>query len=124
MATGFRIPFKQDGRTGGVSVDDGDDYIRGLLLAALNDCESANPFQDLGIGNHIFKLDESAFRTVAKEKVRNVFEQFKADKLADLAAGGIEFLDQEVEGEVLLSIKYIDLETEEVNELEVTYLVG
>jgi len=124
MATGFRIPFVQNRGSGGINIDEGDDYIKGLLLVALHDCESTNPFQGLGIGNHIFKLDGPTFRAVVTDRIRNVFKQFKADKLAELAPNGLEFLDSESEGEVVLSVKYVDLETDEVNDLVTTYPSG
>ena len=107
-SSGIKIPFQRNSR-GLTATDSGDSYLAGLILVALNDCDSANPFQDLGIGENVFSIQDSAARSKIAGRISNVFDEFKRLEMAELSRSGIKFSDQD--GETIVNVDYISLES-------------
>ena len=113
MESGIQSPLTVTAK-GGASMVSGSDLIRQLLLAALRDCSSANPFQSLGISDRVV-FDVADGQTLGQLKVviQQIFVQFEAQKLARLVRGedGV-ILSHNEDGEVIAKVNYIDLETD------------
>jgi len=114
MAIGLAIPVGVNAQ-GRAKTADRSDFIKQTVLTAIRDCQSRNPFQDLGIDETIiFDINDKI--TVARIKMRivEIFSRFEAEALAKLDHGAAErplHFEQTAEGELDVHIKYVDLET-------------
>jgi len=120
MATGMTSPLAvtQKGEAQTVS---GSALIKQLLITALRDCSSENPFQDLGIGDKLI-FDVLDPKTIARLTVRiqQIFARFQGEQLAKLIPGGQGLtFSREEEGELSAMIKYVDLETDKPDEFTI-----
>lgn len=106
MARGIQLPTKAvNGRWQMLS---GDAYIEQLIRVALLGSESDNPFQDIGLGSDIiFDINDGLLDGEIRSKLEQVFSIFERDQLARLAAYNLEHVD----GDVILVLSYINLET-------------
>ena len=112
------LPIKiKDGRLKMLS---GDDYIKQLVMIALQDGDSENPFQDLGLSEFmIFDINAEAVEGEIRHRVQNSFDALKRSQLAKLTRGA-QSIRFETEGaDKFMYIDYTDLETGERTELEV-----
>lgn len=122
MPVGMRMPVGVD-EQGGAAMSAGSDYIHQLLITALRDCESRNPFQDLGISErNIFDIDDPVTRGRLMTRVKDVFARFEAQSLARLASGSsaIRWAESEADGEAVLEVQYIDMESNRNQSVQVT----
>ena len=122
MSTGMLSPLSASKKGGAVTVS-GSDLIWQLLVTALRDCSSDNPFQDLGIGDqNIFSLSDQQSIAKLNLAVQRIFLQFEANQLARLVKGdrGIVF-SKSVEGRLNCEISYVDLETDKSETLAGSY---
>jgi len=122
MATGIASPPQVTPNGGAVTVR-GSALTRQLLLTALRDCSSDNPFQKLGVGDeNIFDINDQ--QTVARLKavIQVIFARFEAQQLARLAMGekSLEFAHDE-EGALSVRISYVDLETDKPETVSLTH---
>ena len=110
FASGIGFPFRGDG-DGGVVLTEGDDYIRGMILSAMQTNYSDNPFQDIGGTDYpIFQIAHAVgWRQVYKRRVRRTFEDLEREKLAKLVS--VTFPKSVVEGVVSMTVRYINLES-------------
>lgn len=120
MAQGIRLPLQtKNGRLVKLS---GDDYIEQLIFTALGDNETENPFQDIGLGEFmIFGINDSYTEGEIRERVKQVFESLENDQLAKLASDdkALSFERNKGTGQLVLFLSYVNLETQEQNEIEV-----
>jgi hypothetical protein len=118
MAQGIQIPLKtNNGRLQKLS---GDDYIDLLIRVALIGAESENPFQTLGLGEWmIFGINDAMAEAEIREKVVLIFEAFKADQLAKINDPSTDITFDHNEGDMLMNVSYINMETQERVELDV-----
>ena len=117
MAKDLKIPITL-GPKGQAEPIEGSDLTRQLLLIALRECESDNPFQNLGVDEKfIFEGDALALRSRLELKVADVFDTFERARLAKLATGEEMEIIKLESGVLEMRIKYIDLETGKQNEL-------
>ena len=108
--TGIKLPITGT-HTGGLATVTDDDYIRQLLMTALSDCSSGNPFQDIGLGqDHVFQPSTQRTKGQILVRVRKVFEDFERRKLARL--NGAPRWKKGEDGEVQLYVSYYNLETD------------
>jgi len=115
--SGISVPF-QGTQTGGLSISSDDEYIRQLIMIALSDCSSDNPFQDIGLGEgHVFQPNTSRTKGQILVRVKKVFDDFELRKLARLN-GRPKWLSA-VDGEAKLLISYYNLETDKPDELTI-----
>lgn len=120
MATGIKLPL--EAKNGRLVLLSGDDYIEQLIFAALGDNETENPFQDIGLGEFmIFGINDSYTAGEIRERVRRVFESLEADQLAKLGSDdkAITFEKEIGTGRLKMFLTYINLETQEQNDIEV-----
>lgn len=120
MATGLKIPVGVN-RSGGAAIEtDSRAELRKLLVLALSEGGDDNPFQNLGLSpNLVFQIKDAAFRSQAQREIERVIAQFP-ERVALLPDEGITF-EEEVEGEVTVNFKYIDLEFNTVEEFTKTF---
>lgn len=119
MAKGIELPIQiVNGR---IKLLSGDDYIEQLILVALGECDSDNPFQDLGLGEFmIFAINAEAIEGEIRQKVRAIFSSFERDRLAKLPSASARSIRFEQKGEEkVMYLDYVNLETGERRELEV-----
>ena len=114
MATGLKVPVGVS-KSGGASLEsDSSKQNKKILLLALSEGGDNNPFQKLGIGNLIFKIKDVATRAQVQREIQKVVNQL-SDRIVLLPDEPITF-KEDVEGELEVSIKYIDIETNKVEE--------
>lgn len=120
MAQGIQLPLVV--KNGRLKLLDGDDYIAQLIAVALGDNESENPFQDIGLGEFmIFGINDSYTEAEIRERVREVFESLEDDQLAKLETDdkAVTFERNVAAGTLSMFVSYVNLETQEQQELEV-----
>lgn len=107
-ASGIAVPFRGDS-DGGVSIDEGDAYIRGLVLQTVAPNESDNPFQDLGDESPIFQNpDSTEWQVRWRRRIRSQMQTLEDENLARLIS--VEF-QMGGEGEYQVVVTYINLES-------------
>lgn len=117
MATGLRLPLGVDER-GGAALEEGDEQLSKIISIALAPCDSANPFQDLGIDEAvIFDLASPRTQARLKSRIERVFRRLEAEKRAKLKSLRFE----PAEGELIAKITYINLESDEEKEFVKRY---
>lgn len=106
MARGVQLPTQAvNGRWKMLS---GDAYIEQLVRVALLGSESANPFQDIGLdADVIFDINDGLLEGQISTKLERVFSIFERDQLARLDSYSLDHID----GDVVLNLSYINLET-------------
>lgn len=125
MAKGIKLPLET--KNGRLVLLEGDDYIEQLIFAALGDNESENPFQDIGLGQFmIFGLNDSYTEGEIRERVEQVFASLEEDQLAKLSTDdeAITFVKETGTGKLKMFLEYVNIETQEQNEIEVPIPAG
>ncbi len=121
MGVGISTIWRASGR-GGVQIARGKEHISGILSAALGNCDSNNPFQDLGLGEDmIFDLaDPSRLNSIA-DSVTEIVERLQGYELMSLQIRPdnltIRRTDQ---GEYGMPVHIVDLETDDEYTMELT----
>lgn len=109
-ASGIDNPIRPDG-DGGLSLTEGDAYIRSQVLACVSPNESDNPFQDLG-GDELAifnNADDIRWRTQVKRRIARQFKFLEDENLARLEK--ITFEQGDAEGDFRVVIRYLNLES-------------
>jgi len=132
MGQGIAFPFKESyGK--GIEMAYGADYTRQLILVALGNCQSDNPFQDLGIDSEpIFaNLSSSGVRGWLSKKFRDIFLSLERQELAKLIKlefkEGVEDPARPASGqeaELTAVVTYLDLEMDLEQDLAVRFPLG
>lgn len=121
MGTGIHPSYKDNGR-GGFLLAQGGEHIRGLFAVALGSGDSANPFQDEGLGEW-FIFDPMNLSTFApiQDKIRDIAEGFEAEELMSLQKrpDNLKIIET-AQGEAAIAVYLIDLETDSPYTLGVT----
>lgn len=109
MASGIRVPLAaSDGR---LAISFGEEYIKQLVFVALGEGDSANPFQDLGVGEFmIFGIAGDKLDGEIKKRVTMAFDQLEESQLAALDSEDDIVITREG-SEQYVEITYTDLET-------------
>lgn len=121
MGTGIHPSFKASGK-GGFLLAQGGEHIRGLFAVALDSGDSANPFQEEGLGEwFIFDpMDLSTFAPIV-DRIKDIAEGFGAEELMSLQKRPDNLkIIQTAQGEAAIAIYVIDLETDNPYTLGVT----
>lgn len=117
MAKSLKIPIVLGARGQVESIEDSD-LTRQLLLTALRECTSENPFQNIGWDeSFIFEGDTLGLRSRLETKIAEIFDGFERARLAKLATGEEMKVEKIAPGVLEMRIKYIDLGTGKQNEL-------
>lgn len=115
MATGIKVPLRAiNGRLEKLG---GDAYIEQLIMTGLGDCQSENPFQDIGLGEFmIFGINDDRSTSDIRTRIAQVFALLEADQLAKLERLTFE---EEDGHEKKAHLTYVNIETQERHEIEV-----
>ena len=99
--------------SGGTPLLTGSDQSLKILFLALGSDETENAFEDdrnLGYG-HVFDFSDRATQAVIRRRLEVIFGRFVELRRFSLVAESVEFRPG-AEGELELSFRYIDLETD------------
>lgn len=120
MATGLAVPFQtKQGRLVRLT---GEDQLRKIILLSLSDCESSNPFQDLGIGiQAIFNVDGPEVRFSVANRIQAAFKRLNTQGRATLSPGYPKFEVNRSQQELVVYVRYINIETTTTNEMAIVY---
>jgi len=111
-ASGLALPFAASGE-GGAKVLYGDELILQYVRTYAADCDSDNPFQDLGIGlEAVFQISsDPAWKGQVRRKMRRMFRLYlERTNLATLKS--ISF-DKTEEGVDTMNVVFISIESNE-----------
>jgi hypothetical protein len=113
MPTGLSLPERTN-TGGGLQTSSGEEQDSAIITLALGDDSSDNPFQQLiGLGVvHIFDVNDTNIRPLILARLVPLFKKFEAQKRFKLRQETIRW-DDNGEDELILSFKYINLETDE-----------
>lgn len=115
MASGLSIPMRVV-RGRGV-IDSGERQMAKLISLAMTEGESDNPFNDdAGIQVPVFDVNLPSTRALVRREIEHHFRRFEADERASLER--IE--TSEGDGEMIVDLWYIDMETDERHEISKT----
>lgn len=123
MAKGLALPISVNGR-GGARTVKATAHLRQTIFAGLRPNESMNPFQpgngvEVGVSDRlIFAVNGPAAETRARRQIVRFFKRLRQADLAKLAPGdeGVSF--ERVENEVVVRVRYVDLEGDREDVLE------
>ena len=108
MARGIELPTRA--KNGRLRLLAGDEYIRQLVITAMQPGDSENPFQDLGIGEDmIFEINDDLLEGEIRARAERVFTILDRDQLARLESLRFE----RENGDLTMFVDYVDLETGE-----------
>ena len=115
---GLAYPFRV-GPNGGAAVVEGGKNNEKIISIGLGDGENANTFQQeiANVEDIVFNNKSPESKAASLRRIRLIFDKLKSEKRFQLVENSIEW-DDSTEGESLLRLKYIDLETDEVQTFE------
>ena len=103
---GIALPIKSE--KGRMALLGGDRYITQIVMTALGDSESENPFQSRGFeGVNIFDINDGMQTGELQSQVEAVFAILERDQLASLVS--VNFSN--VGSDRFMDVQYKDLET-------------
>lgn len=101
----------------------GDDYIEQLVMIGLIGGYSRNPFQDMGLGDFmIFEINDAQTEGEIRTAIESLFEILEKDQLAKLdnPSKDVKLVREDSnEGKMYAEITYVNMETQERQEIEV-----
>lgn len=117
---GLAVPIS--GQGGRIATVSGEDQLRKIIILNLSDCDSANPFQDLGLGSEIiFDIDSPATQGRIRARIMQVFQRLEQADRARLSPGYPIFRSDPDRQELVADVRYVNLETTDEEELAVSY---
>jgi hypothetical protein len=120
MAQGLTLPVQA--AKGRAVLDQGDDELRKVIMIALSDCDSANPFQDLGLDpSDVFAINDEVTQAEIRQRIAVAFKRFEAEGLARLLPGYPKFGVNSVAQELISELKYQNLETTLTEDLSLAW---
>jgi hypothetical protein len=117
---GLKIPFGV-GSNGGLATVEKEENNSQIISLFLGEGDNENAFmQDITLGiDMIFDLADAKVRTRIINRVKNLFEKLKIQKRFDLLQDTIFWNESNIEnGELILSARYIDLESDDEKTFE------
>lgn len=115
MAAGLSLPIRAI--NGRAAIESGEAQLKKIIMLAIADCDSGNPYQELGIDTLIvFALDDQQVKAFARRRIVDAFKRMEAEGRAQLDGDAPTFSSKD--GELTCQIKYINLETTAAEELE------
>lgn len=110
--TGLSLPVRPF--RGRAMVDSGDRQMAKVIVLALSDGDSSNPYNDAGVDLDVFSLRTEAQGAILRREIRRHFSRWEADLRARLIEVRVEDGDP---GELRAVVRYVDLETDEEGEV-------
>jgi hypothetical protein len=121
-STGIALPIRFE--NGRVVRESGTAQLEKIIMLACLDEDSANPFQNLGLGGEVvFQLNDENLASRYAARIHDVFRRLEADGRARLADGYPKFTPDPITAELIASVKYIDLKTD-INPDEFRFAIG
>ena len=119
MGQGLRIPIGVN-RGGGANLEPDPQHLTTILRLALSEGNDDNPFQQLGISDTlIFALNDSSNRGLARNAVERILNKFSERLRLDQTVP-VDVI-QTGDGEVELSFRYVNLDTNKVSDFIITF---
>lgn len=112
MTTGLKLPL-QTNSTGGLALVNKEENNNKIIKIALSDGDNENAFQQkisLGLES-IFDINDNLIRSKIILKIKNMFKKFQAEKRFVLMEDTVEW--DESGGELKLTFKYLDMESDD-----------
>lgn len=120
MPRGIKLPF-QVSKSGGIATISGDENDSQIIKVALSDGDNLNAYMQnatLGI-DMIFDINEETSRARVLNRIERIFENFKVQKRFSLLKNTITWDESRVDkGEIILSFRYINLESDDEKTFE------
>lgn len=119
MAAGLSLPLRAV--NGRAALDAGEDQLKKIIAMALSDCDNGNPFQEDSMGidpTIVFSLNDVETQAFVRRRIIDKFKALEVDGRARLDLDGFSFDNSAEEGELVCTIRYINLETTAAEELE------
>lgn len=125
MPKGLKMPIGRNA-SGGFAVVDGDDNDKKTIAVALGDDDNENAFQqEIGLGlGMVFDINDPYIRGSIKRRLIRLFKLFEAQKRFKLLTDTIEWKDDSETQELILSFRYLNLESDEENEFSKSFSAG
>jgi hypothetical protein len=122
-ATGLALPFAASGE-GGLKLLLGDELILQYVRTYAADCDSDNPFQDVGIGlGAVFQVSsDPAWKGQVRRKMEQMFRLYL--ERANLARLQSISFTQTTEGETTMDVVFVSLESNEEHALNIPITRG
>ena len=99
-------------------IDDESEQLAKIIALALSDCDSSNPFVNIGISeDNVFDMNDDSTRARVMEYVERRFDRFRREGRAKLKSVEPD-PERNEHGESVLNIVYIDLKTRAPKELK------
>ncbi len=108
--TGLALPVGVTS-AGRARLSTGDEQLEKIIGLHLSFSDSENPFQDIGIDQVIFNVNDQRLQPLIRFRLQALFDRLKADERAELDEGSVIFVTDEQEGEMELKFKYVNLRT-------------
>lgn len=120
MAQGLALPIYPI--QGGATLETDSKQLQKIIMLQLSDCENSNPFnQNVGIdGGIVFQNNDAALRALIRARILQVFRNTEKAGRAKLVNGFPTFADDSANQELICSIRYINLETEQEEDMSFT----
>ncbi len=109
--------------SGGAALDGGDSNDNKIIMISLGSDDNENAFQQgIGLGQEMsFENSDPAVRGLIIGRLRQIFRQFEALRRFRLFASSVTWGEDPETQELLLTFKYLSLETDEVNTFRRTF---
>lgn len=118
MSSGLSFPVRAS-KSGGAAIDDDSRQLQKILELAFSPGEDDNPFQALGISESIvFQVNDPSARGILRSQARKILAKF-SDRVAIDPSRPVS-IQQNEEGKLVLSFRYINLETNEATDFLTT----
>jgi len=111
MLRGLEIPVVPGPGGRARMIDDESEQLGKIIALSLSDCDSINPFIDLGISEeNVFDMNDESTRARVMEYIERRFDRFRREGRAQLKSVKPSS-ERNEHGESVLNITYIDLKT-------------
>jgi hypothetical protein len=122
MPVGLKIPISV-GSNGGMALVDGDENDMKIISLALGDGDNENAFmQDIALGQDmIFDIADATIRSQISGRVKRIFKDFQNQNRFKLLDNTMEWLYDDGDGTVTFRFRYLNIESDKINEFEKTY---
>lgn len=118
--TGIALPLQVV--QGRLRLASGEDQLKKIIFLGLSDCDSMNPFQDLGIDTRvIFSINDTDSQARIRRRIQDLFAQLQAQGRAKLAPGAPTFSTDAETQDLIADIEYVNMETTAIDELSLQY---
>jgi hypothetical protein len=108
MLSGLSIPVGV-GPDGRAKIDTSDRQLVKIIGLHLSFSDSENPFQDIGIDQVIFNVNDKRIKPLIRYRLNALFERLEGEERAKLDENSVKF--EADEGDLILEFKYWNLET-------------